>query len=124
MVMIPCDLQSRIAGKIAQAFPVSTESASSYAAGFLVASSTPCSLLKHGVAFSVGLAGLSDIAQTVRAATANQLGATNLRWKGELAKKQAIRLPDGDPALGAFSLCTGEDVVSRLVREEWEPRRC
>ena len=70
------------------------------------------------------LASAWPVSALSRRRWANQLGAANLRWKGELAKKQAIRLPDGEPALGAFSLCTGEDVVSRLVREEWEPRRC
>ena len=45
--------------------------------GFLAASSSRRSLLQHGAAFGVGLAGLGAIAPTVHAATANQLGAAN-----------------------------------------------
>ena len=65
--------------------------------GFLAASSSRRSLLQHGAAFGVGLAGLGAIAPTVRAATANQLGAANLRRQGELAAEQVIRLPEGEP---------------------------
>ena len=65
--------------------------------GFLAASSSRRSLLQRGAAFGVGLAGLGAIAPTAHAATANQLGAANLRRQGELAAEQVVRLPEGEP---------------------------
>ena len=49
------------------------------------------SLLQRGAAFGVSLASLGAIGQSVRAATANPLGAANLRRQGELAAVQVIR---------------------------------
>ena len=65
--------------------------------GFLAASSNRRSLLKYGAALGVGVAGLGAIEQSVRAATANPLGAANLRRQGELAAAQVVRLPEGEP---------------------------
>ena len=65
--------------------------------GLLVASSSRRSLLQHGAALGVGLAGLGAIEPTVHAATANPLGTANLGLQGELAAEQVIRLPEGEP---------------------------
>jgi hypothetical protein len=51
----------------------------------VAAALTRRSLLQHGAACGVGLAGLGAFAQTVRAATANSLEAANLRQQAELA---------------------------------------
>ena len=65
------------------------------------------SLLERGAAIGAGLAGLGAIRQTARAATANQLGAANLRRQGELAAEQVIRLPEGEPVRFDPGVTTG-----------------
>src|SRR4051794_11363873 len=55
------------------------------------------SLLKQGAAVGLGVAGLAAIQRTVGATATNQLRASNLRYQGDLAADQVVRLPEGEP---------------------------
>jgi oligopeptide transport system substrate-binding protein len=55
-------------------------------------------LLKGSAALGLGLAGLSAIEQTTRAAMQNSLRAANIRFQSDqLAADQVVRLPEGEP---------------------------
>jgi oligopeptide transport system substrate-binding protein len=55
------------------------------------------SLLRQGAALGLGVAGLRAIQRTAHAAATNQLRAANLRFQGDLAADQVIRLPEHEP---------------------------
>jgi oligopeptide transport system substrate-binding protein len=55
------------------------------------------SLFRQGAAIGLGVAGLAAIQQNVRATATNQLRAANLRYQGDLAADQVVRLPEGEP---------------------------